>query len=88
MIDGLAGPPGLGRYRAACPAVDHPHGPLVTGEWHVAGEPIGDKREQYVVQNGLAPRPGTRRGGEDREVRDEDSAGPTVRAAARQRATE
>lgn len=51
--------------------VDHPDEPLGTGEWHVPGEPVGDQREQYVVQDGLAPQPGTRRGDEGREILDE-----------------
>ncbi|MFF4875856.1 hypothetical protein [Micromonospora sp. NPDC000668] len=49
-------------------AVDHPDELLVTGEWHVPGEPVRDQREQYVVQDRLAAQPGVGCGGEGREI--------------------
>lgn len=46
--------PGAGIAGRPAVHIDHPPEPLATGEWHVPGEPVGDQREQYVVQDGLA----------------------------------
>ncbi|MEV4121148.1 hypothetical protein [Micromonospora sp. NPDC049645] len=60
----------------------NPDGPLVTGEWQVTGETVGDHREQYVGRDVLAAQPGSAGDGEGREVLDATEA---LRAAAGRR---